>query len=255
MNTFFVVSDIHGFYKEMREALDEAGFDPNNENHWLISCGDNWDRGPNPLEVMKYLRTLPRKILIRGNHEDLFEECCERGEAWSYDYSNGTVQTINELGNAGEGYTFAECCDRALARTHVFLDSMVDYFETQNHIFVHAFVPLNNDDGLPKQYIRNRKLSKMENWREANKRQWEEARWGNPFELAEQGLLPDKTLVFGHWHTSEAWAIVEDRDVFGEDAKFDPFYGDGYIGIDSCVAHSGKVNVLVIEDEFITIQN
>jgi serine/threonine protein phosphatase 1 len=88
MNTFFVVSDIHGFYKEMRDALDEAGFDPNNENHWLISCGDNWDRGPNPLEVMKYFRTLPRKILIRGNHEDLFEECCERGE-----HGEGRFQT------------------------------------------------------------------------------------------------------------------------------------------------------------------
>ena len=251
MSTFFVVSDIHGFYKEMREALDEAGFDPNNENHWLISCGDNWDRGPNPLEVMKYLRTLPRKILIRANHEDLFEECCDRGEAWGYDYSNGTVQTINELGNAGEGYAFAECCERALARTHVFLDSMVDYFETQSHIFVHAFVPLNNDDGLPKQYIRNRKLSKMDNWREANKRQWEDARWGNPYDLAAQGLLPDKTLVFGHWHTSWPRHEYEGKPETGTQADFSPYYGDGYIGIDACTVHSGKVNVLVIKDEFI----
>ena len=48
MPKFFVISDVHGFYNEMREALDEAGFDPNNENHLLISCGDNWDRGPQP---------------------------------------------------------------------------------------------------------------------------------------------------------------------------------------------------------------
>ena len=37
---YFVVTDVHGFYDEMIEALDIAGFDPNNENHWLISLGD-----------------------------------------------------------------------------------------------------------------------------------------------------------------------------------------------------------------------
>lgn len=128
---------------------------------------------------------------------------------------------------------------------------MVDYFETQSHIFVHAFVPLNNDDGLPKQYIRNRKLSKMDNWREANKRQWEDARWGNPYDLAAQGLLPDKTLVFGHWHTSWPRHEYEGKPETGTQADFSPYYGDGYIGIDACTVHSGKVNVLVIKDEFI----
>ena len=68
------MSDIHGFYNEMQKALDEAGFDPKNENHWLITCGDNFDRGPYPVEVMRYLRTLPRKILVRGNHEELLKQ-------------------------------------------------------------------------------------------------------------------------------------------------------------------------------------
>jgi hypothetical protein len=90
----------------------------------------------------------------------------------------------------------------------------------------------------------------MENWREANEMQWEDARWGNPFELAEQGLLPDKTLVFGHWHCSTGWAKLEGRSEFGEDAKFDPFYGDGFIALDACTAHSGIVNVVALEDEF-----
>ena len=30
---YFVISDVHGFYNEMKNALDEAGFEPNNENH------------------------------------------------------------------------------------------------------------------------------------------------------------------------------------------------------------------------------
>ena len=32
-------------------------------------------------------------------------------------------------------------------------------------------------------------------------------------------------------------------------ADFSIFYGDGYIGIDAMTSYSGKVNVLVVEDE------
>lgn len=249
MPKFFVVSDVHGFYTEMRDALAKAGFDAENEDHWLISCGDNWDRGPDPYAMMLYMQRLPRKILIRGNHEDLFEQCCERGEAYTHDYSNGTFQTICDLGGFDFDYTFAECCDRALAKTQMFLNSMVNYFETKNYIFVHSFVPLNCDDKLPPYYVRNRKYSKMDNWREANALKWEDARWGDPFDLADRGLLPDKTLVFGHWHCSKGWAKKEQRSQFDDDARFDPYYGDRFIAIDACTAHTGKVNVLVIEDE------
>ena len=250
MAKLFCISDVHGFYHEMRKALDEAGFDPSNEEHWLIVCGDVWDRGPSPYDVMRYLTNLPRKVLIRGNHMDLFEECCGRGDFWSHDISNGTYATICELGGAAEGYDFSECCERAMMKTYAFRKSMVNYFETKNYIFVHSFVPLNCDNILPPYYLSGKNYTKMENWREGDDLHWSDARWGNPFELAELGLLPDKTLVFGHWNTSEMWAIKEDRNVFDGDAKFDPFYGDGYIGIDACTACSGKVNVLVLEDEF-----
>ena len=148
MPKFFVVSDVHGFYHEMLDALDNAGFDPNNEDHWLISCGDNFDRGPCPEDVMVYLKMLPRKILIKGNHEQLLIECCERGYPGSHDMSNGTFGTINELGDAGSGYAFDECCIRTLARTHTFLDSMVNYFETKNYVFCHNFWTLNLKNSL-----------------------------------------------------------------------------------------------------------
>jgi hypothetical protein len=67
--------------------------------------------------------------------------------------------------------------------------------------------------------------------------------------------LPDKTLVFGHWHCSKGWAKKEHRSQFDDDAKFDPFYGDGFIAIDACTAHTGKVNCIVIDDEFLTTQS
>lgn len=255
MAKLYCVSDIHGNFNALQEALNNAGFDPNDENSWLIVCGDCFDRFEQPIEVMRYLMGLPRKVLVRGNHEDLLVECCERGEAWGHDISNGTAATIWQFGEGHHRSDFADCCIKTLARTHVFLDSMVDYFETKNYIFVHAWVPLICNDTFPPYYTKNRKFEKMVNWREANKHQWKDARWGNPFDLAERELLPDKTLVFGHWHASTGWARTEGRSEFGSDAKFDPFYGDGFISIDSCVAHTGKINCIVIEDEFLATQN
>lgn len=249
MPKFFVVSDVHGFYHEMLDALDNAGFDPNNEDHWIVTCGDHFDRGPCPEDVMTYLTLLPRKILVKGNHEDLLMECINRGYGLSHDFSNGTVQTILDL--APNAQPFHVACAAAEERVKDFIDSMVNYFETKNYIFVHAWVPLNCDDNYPPYYLYGRKFSKREDWREAYDVEWEDARWGNPFSFAEQGFLPDKTLVFGHWHCSEGWAIAENRSDFGEDAKFDPFHGDGFIAIDACTARSGKVNCLVIEDEFL----
>lgn len=246
MPKLFVVSDVHGYYDEMKSALDEAGFDPNNEEHWLISCGDVWDRGGQPVEVMRYLNNLPRKILVRGNHESLFVELCNRGYPGSHDYSNGTFDTLCELGNAGLGNSFDECCLFAYQRTKNFIDSMVDYFETKNYIFVHSFVPLKNLDGLPMYYTKNRKLAIDPDWRYAHASDWEAARWGNPFDLAKKGFLPDKTLVFGHWHT-----YGQRPDNYEGEDLFDIIYGDGYIGIDATTAMSGQVNVLVLEDEFL----
>ena len=248
---FFVISDIHSYYDEMKKALDEAGFDENNESHWIITCGDHFDRGDKPLEVMKYLHNLPRKILIRGNHEDLFEDLCDRGFYYDYDISNGTMQTVCGLGNLRMFDDFSEACITAEKRVKNFFSQMVNYFETKNYIFVHSWIPLICNDNLPQYYMKNRKFSFNPNWRKASEEEWEQARWGNPFEFANKGLLPNKTVVFGHWHSSAGWAMSEGRSEFGKDAKFEPFFGDGFIAIDACTAHSGKCNVLVLEDDFL----
>jgi hypothetical protein len=250
MPKLFCISDVHGFYDEMIEALDEAGFDPDNEEHWLVSLGDHFDRGPNPGDVMHYLCTLPRKILVKGNHETLLEECCARGYPLGHDYSNGTMNTICELGNMGVGYSFEECCDRTLAKVHLFFGSMVDYFETKNYIFVHSWIPVNNEDGLPAYYTRYRKFSYNPEWRNASKKRFEDAKWGNPFDMAASGLKPEKTVVFGHWATEHKWAEDEGREEFDENARFEPYFGDDIIGLDCTTALSHKVGVVVLEDEF-----
>lgn len=253
MPKLFVISDVHGFYDEMKTALDEEGFDENNPDHWLIGCGDYMDRGLQPVRVMRYLHNLPRKVLVKGNHEQLLVDCCYRGEAWSHDYSNGTAQTIWNIAYI-PGYVedFVEMCDHTLKRTKHFRDSMVNYFETENHIFVHSWIPVINKDGLPAHYTRGRRFEFNPDWRNASQKEWDDATWGNPFDMAARGFnQTGKTIVFGHWATEHKWAEIEGRRDFNSNARFDIYYGDGIIGIDGCTAYSKKVNVLVLEDEFI----
>lgn len=247
---FVVISDIHGFYDEMIDALNKVNFNP--ETDHLITCGDHWDRGSQPVEVMRYLMKLPHKTLILGNHEELFQTCCQNGYWQSHDIHNGTFDSICELGGAGGGRSFDECCIIAEQRAKPFLDSMVDYFETEHYVFVHSWIPVNCNDGLPAWYKRHRKYSKKEDWREAHHSEWENARWMNPLEMAMNGYGIEKTIVCGHWHCSAGWALKNKTfDEFGENACFDPYYyEDKLIMIDACTAHTGKVNVLVLEDNF-----
>ena len=247
----FIISDIHSYYCKMIKALSEAGFDSNNLEHWLVVCGDCFDRGRESEEVLHYLMSLERKILIKGNHDLLLEDCCMREFPYNYDFSNGTVRTINDIGGAGEGYPFDTCCYRVWDKTAAYRDLLVNYFETKKYIFVHSWIPVINQDGLPAHYTRDRKFAFNPNWRNASQQEWDEAMWGNPFDMAERGLMPDKTIIFGHWHASTGWAKAEGRSEFGDDAKFDPYYGNGFISIDACTAYSGKCNVIVIEDEFL----
>lgn len=250
MLKFFIISDIHGYYDEMKSALDEAGFDPNNEEHWLITCGDHMDRGRQPQQVMDYLMSLPRKVLVKGNHEQLLLDCIDRSYWLGHDRSNGTFNTILDL--APNANNFDVACAVVYDKVKDFIDGMVDYFETKNYIFVHSWVPLIVENDYPKYYTRDIEYYFNADWRNATEKEWDRARWGNPFEIATQGLNQiGKTIVFGHWHSSTGWAKAEGRSEFGDDAKFEPYYGDGFISIDACTAHSGKVNVLVIEDEFL----
>ncbi len=229
MPKFFVISDIHGYYDEMMAALDEAGFDADNEDHWLISCGDHFDRGPKPFEVMMYLEKLPRKVLIRGNHENLLVDLCKRTYPLGRDIHNGTWRTVMQMGLGG---LFEDPCEYVSVRVKPFLNQMRNYFETENYIFVHSWIPRNK------------------NWRESSQGVWDEAMWGNPYE---QSFFPGKTIVFGHWHCSAGWAMSEGRSEFGEDARFDPYYGDGFISIDGCTAFTRKCNVIVLEDDFLKV--
>ncbi len=250
---FFVFSDVHSNLEPLQKALKAAGFDPNNEEHYLVSCGDVFDRGPDSVELFHYLMSIERKILVKGNHDILLEDCCKREFPYSHDMHNGTVTTIRDIGDMGMGYPFDECCQRTLAKTARYRELLVNYFETKNYIFVHSWIPFRTVEPTNTvEWIPLYKEEYMEDWRDANDIQWEEAMWGNPFEKWQQGLnKTGKTIVFGHWHCSAGHRMLGHCDDDFNFAVWEPCYADGIIGIDRCTAHTGEVNVLVLEDDFI----
>ena len=92
---YFVCADIHGFYDEWMKALDEKGFDLNNSLHKIIICGDLFDRGRKPKEIINFILSHKDKfILIRGNHEDLMQEMIDRNHNNYADLSNGLVSRM-----------------------------------------------------------------------------------------------------------------------------------------------------------------
>lgn len=239
---YFVSSDVHGHFNEWQFRLNNSGFDLENPNHMIVLCGDLFDRGRQPKQIIDFILAHKDKvILIRGNHEDLMQEMIDRNHNTSADLHNGTAYTIVDL---YPEWQVSEFDLKAIANKtglQEVLDLCIDYFETKNYIFVHSWIPVIEDCYL---YDIN--------WRTAEKTRWEKARWVNPLEMTEYELFePNKTIVFGHWHCSAFWnrENPEEYKQFGSNANFNPFINKNYIAIDACTTRSKKVNVLIIEDE------
>ena len=99
---YYVVSDIHGYYTQMKSALEKAGFFSDTTPHKLIMLGDLFDRGHEAKQLQQFILEQMEQdkiILIRGNHEDLFVELVttDAGMPYSYHKSNGTYDTALQL--------------------------------------------------------------------------------------------------------------------------------------------------------------
>lgn len=254
MKKLYVCSDLHSHFTPFKEALDKAGFDENNPDHIFISCGDAFDRGDESEKLFKWLMSIERKILIKGNHDILLDECCMREFPYSYDKHNGTIRTIQDISGKQSAYDFAQACCITYDRLSKYRELLVNYFETKNYIFVHSWIPTykQSKPNLTDKLIPLTADEWMEDWRNATDVQWGEAMWGNPFLKASQDLnKTGKTIVFGHWHCSTGHKMLGNCNDEFNYAIWEPCYFKNTIGIDRCTAYTGEVNVLVLEDDFI----
>lgn len=258
---YFVVSDVHSFYNQLQSALLDAGFDKTNKEHVFVSCGDLLDRGDQSIECLNFVNTLPksRKILIRGNHEDLLEDAISRKEFLSHDLHNGTLKTIFNLCNKNEFEFWIDsnykCVfDQIKQNKHLYkyLNSLQDYAEVGNYIFVHGWIPTidPNLSPLDDKPLQNAPLEWWDTKTNPDAKDlWKCARWTNGMKAWSEGCtVPDKTIVCGHWHSS--WGnskLHHSGTEWGQTACFAPFVDKGIIALDGCTAYSNRVNVVVLE--------
>ena len=235
----FAVSDVHGHYSEMMAALRESGFDPTNEEHFFLSCGDLFDRGSENLEVYEFVSALPRKILIKGNHEDILSAALERGWLTDTDIDNGTAVTVRQLLGADSlddnGRIDTVRNADKIAELQGFTASMLDFYEFGDYIFTHGWLPVVFSGRYP---------SVDPNWRTVSPDEWVESRlleWQQFYDVG--AALDGKTIVCGH--RPSRMGNMFDRSREPDDSSI--FYGKGMIVLDAGTVRSGRVNVLKLK--------
>ena len=213
-----VVGDVHGYYKELQDALYNAQYEDGDR---LIFLGDYIDRGPRSREVMDFLVSLrnPDNIYLRGNHEELLLKALA-GDMSAYGVlmDNGFISTLRSYGldtgilscsDAGRHYV-------QRAGKHILLDSRelplflrsvippghlsfientLYSFDTDSLFFSHAgaepCTPLHEQSGTD--FV-----------------------WGTDGFFLKQRYSYGKTLVFGHFHLMEPF-IARGRIGLGAD--------------------------------------
>lgn len=260
---YYAVSDVHGYYTYMTEALSEAGFFSEKDPCKLILCGDLLDRGGEAKRTVEFMLRLAREnrlIYILGNHEELLVQCLRDishggirniASGRSYHYQNGTWDSLLQIAEMSED----EACGapNELVRrvtSSPFYKKLLplcrDYYETPHYIFTHGWLPcFTSENGTRTRYRYNPK------WRRAGVEEWRKARWYNGMELACKRHITEskKTVVCGHFHTSYGHSHIKHAcSEWGRDALFSPFRAEGILAIDACAAYSKTINCVVIED-------
>lgn len=240
---YFLFTDPHGHFTELKEALLAARYDETNENHMLIGMGDYFDRGKENAQMAKFLLDQHKKgkaVYILGNHDQmLIDFLTGKGDGIFNCIHNGFGETIQDLSGLMHWQYIANDQDYAVKKIKgnfpgllKLLTEMKEEIRIGDYIITHA--GYSNDFGSS---IFHDKWS-VNNWAHTEK-------FVQDFHTATI-YEPNKKYIFGHWHAFQL------RQKFGysytNKPTPEPFVHKNFIGLDACTALTKKVNVYIIED-------
>lgn len=262
----FAISDVHGHFDEMHAALYKAGYNPLNEEHFLVVLGDSFDRGPDSVKVFNYLKDIVdsgRGVVLRGNHDKFLIDFLE-GSNSPFNYiHNGLRDTIADF--CGRTLPFESWCviDKGCEITNEayaewveecrcdineelypdllpWLKGLPDYYETNSYIFVHGAIDTGVEDWHKPHCFRGSSLV-----------DWDALSFDNGDFFGKEILNTDKTVVIGHFGTRYLRDMYPDLYLKRDDEDIDDVLvrNDGrVVAIDATTAASHKINVFVIND-------
>lgn len=128
------IGDIHGCNTALRQLLRQV--QPVRDDR-IIFLGDYIDRGPESRQVIDSLLELKNTcspVFLRGNHEVMILGAREdflKSNIW---HSYGGLEMASSYGS-----NFGQDWEAAIPHSHwEFFEQTTRFFETENHIFVHA---------------------------------------------------------------------------------------------------------------------
>lgn len=132
MGRNLIIGDIHGMYDRMLSALENANFNPVEDN--LYSVGDLCDRGDRPLDVINYLMSLPHFLPVVGNHDLwLYQFLSGKGASRIWlDIRNGGMKSYEVFNSLGYGMRW---------KTKKWLGSFPFVRFKDDKIILHAGIP------------------------------------------------------------------------------------------------------------------
>lgn len=124
MKRTFVVGDIHGAYRALRQCLDRSSFDYKTDR--LICLGDVCDGWPQTRECIDELLKIKDLVYVLGNHDWWTLEWMTSGRMENIWFVQGGEATIDSYSNG-------------VPKEHVrFLSNALPYFVEDEKLFVHA---------------------------------------------------------------------------------------------------------------------
>jgi len=154
------IGDIHGCLRQLETLLTQV--EPTDADQ-VIFLGDYVDRGPDSAGVIDYLikfgSTFPSTVFLRGNHEQMFTDYIAGKDSACF-LVNGGLKTLSSYHDNGLW---------PIPQAHRdFLASLVNYYQTNDYIFVHAGLrpglALADQDEMDLLWIRQEFLSSDYDW-------------------------------------------------------------------------------------------
>lgn len=131
MKKTYVLGDVHGGYKALKQVLERSEFDY--ENDLLITLGDIADGWPDVKECVSELLKIKNRIDIRGNHDQWLETWMEYGTKSEHWLSQGGQASY-------DSYIQLRMHDpKEFGRHHDFFRKQHWYYiDDKNRLFVHG---------------------------------------------------------------------------------------------------------------------